>query len=427
MVDSSRVEPGVSVRFSKAKAAHIAAGVAPVFGTGLSMLALLLDWILIAAAGANAVSAAYMLLATFRVKRFRRRRVATGTFRPPVTILKPVCGLNAGLYENLKSFCIQDYPRYQVIFGVRDTADPAVPVLRRLRDELPEVDIAIVIDKTVTGPNLKVSNLENMRREARYDYLAIADSDMRVNDQYLASVVAPFEQSGVGVVTCLYSARSAGGIPSLLGCMFINEWFLPSVLASTALSRIRFGLRATIVVRRELLDGIGSFSRLSHFLADDHMLGKLVSRNGFRVVLSDYVVENVVYERSLASLFRHELRWARTVRTVEPLGHLFSFLMYGVPIAVLGAVAVELTFDWEYMETAVVALAVALRVWMHFAVSHRIGVAPGSRSVWLVPLRDVMSFVVWAASFFSRSVEWNNTKFRVGPDGFMRAEKGYEA
>ncbi|MBT4768925.1 MAG: glycosyltransferase [Rhodospirillaceae bacterium] len=382
--------------------------------------------LLVLALAANLASAAYILLAIWRVNGFRRQRRAAGTFRPPVTILKPVCGLDVGLYENLRSFCTQDYPQYQVVFGVRDAIDPAIPVIQQLINEFPLVNISLVIDKTITGPNLKVSNLGNMYKVATHSYIAIADSDMRVDEQYVSSVIAPFEDAQVGSVTCLYSGTSTGGLPSLLASMFINEWFLPSVLVSAGLSEIRFGLGATIVVRRELLEKIGGFNKLAHFLADDHMLGKLISDHGYKIVLSDYVVENVINEKSLKTLFLHELRWARTIRTVEPLGHAFSFFMYGIPLALFGALIIYVTVDWNFFGIAIIALAIILRGWMHFTVSRKLGLMPGSRSFWLIPVRDILSFVVWGASFFSRKIDWKDMTFTVSNNGLMKATKGYE-
>jgi ceramide glucosyltransferase len=381
-------------------------------GVGLSTL-------LVLVIVANLASAAYVLLAILRVDSFRRQSRASGTFRPPVTILKPICGLDAGLYENLRSFCIQDYPRYQVVFGVRDATDLAVPVVQRLINEFPLTDISLIIDDTVTGPNLKVSNLGNMYRMAKHPYLVIADSDMRVDEQYVSSVIAPFDDTQVGVVTCLYSGNSTGGLPSLLASMFINEWFLPSVLVSAGISEIRFGLGATIVVRRELLERIGGFNRLSHVLADDHMLGKLISAHGFKVVLSNYVVKNVVHEKNLRALFRHELRWARTIRTVEPLGHAFSFLMYGIPLAFIATLMIGVTFDGDAFNFVALVLALSLRAWMHVTVCRKLGVVQGFRSIWLVPVRDILSFLVWTASFFSRKIDWKDAKFTVGPNGLM--------
>jgi ceramide glucosyltransferase len=350
-----------------------------------------------------------------------------GRFRPPITILKPVCGLDSGLYGNLRSFCVQDYPEYQIIFGVRDPADTAVPVIRQLIEELPLVDISLVIDETVTGLNLKVSNLANMYWLAKHPYLVIADSDMRVDPHYALSVIEPLEDAQVGVVTCLYTGTSTGGLPSMLASMFINEWFLPSVLVSAGLSQIRFGLGATIVVRRDLLERIGGFERLSHYLADDHMLGKLVNACGFKVALSGYVIENIVYEGSFWTLFRHELRWARTIRTVEPLGHAFSFLMYGVPLALFGLVMIDVTIDWEFFEFAIVTVAILLRAGMHFTVRRKLGLVTSPLSIFLIPFRDILSFLVWSVSFLSHRIDWKEMEFEVGSDGLMQITKGSNA
>lgn len=372
----------------------------------------------------NVASAAYVLTAIHRVDGFKRRAGGSGIFRPPITVLKPICGLDIGLYENLRSLCRQDYPQYQVVFGIQDAADPAVRVIERLIGEFPETDITLIVDSSVAGANLKVSNLENIYHAAKHDLILIADSDMRVDEKYLATVVAPFEDSKVGAVTCLYKGTSAKGLPSLLASMFINEWFLPSVLVSAGLREIRFCLGATMAVRRHLFDMIGGFKTLARYLADDHMLGKLISAHGFKVALSGYIVENVVFEKSFKALFQHELRWARTVRSVEPFGHAFSFIMYGVPLAFLGALMVDLTFDWDWFEAALIALAVSLRLWMHIVVRKKLGLPKDDRSPWLVPVRDVLSFVIWGASFFGRRIDWKDKKFAVDTDGLLVASEG---
>ena len=371
----------------------------------------------------NVASAAYVLTAIRRVAAFDRQVHKPGSFQPPVTILKPVCGLDDGLLENLRSFCQQDYPAYQILFGVHDTDDQAVPIVRQLIETFPDLDIQLIVDSNISTANLKASNLDNMYRFAKHDYLVIADSDMRVESDYVATVMAPFEDSKVGVVTCLYKGTSRGGLPSILGSMFINEWFLPSVLVSAGLRDIRFCFGATMAVRRYLLDEIGGFRFLGRFLADDHMLGKLVSDHGYKVALSGYVVENVVLEKSLKDLFGHELRWSRTVRMVEPLGHAFSFIMYGVPLAFFGALMIDVTFDWDWFEVALIAVAVSLRLWMHVVVRHKLEL-PKDASLWFVPLRDVLSFVVWGASFLSRRIVWRGKTFTVNRNGLIAGSEG---
>ncbi len=371
----------------------------------------------------NIASAVFVWLAIRCVKAFRLASAGSSTFLPPVTILKPVCGMDESLYENLLSFCRQSYPKYQVVFGVLDAADPAIPTIERLIRELNDVDITLVVNGTVAGHNLKASNLANMVPAAKYDLLFVADSDMRVDETYLAAVAAPFADPKVGAVTCLYKATAARHLPSRLASMFINDWFLPSVLVSAKLRDITFCFGATMAVRRPLLELIGGFRVIAEYLADDHMLGKLVSQRGFKVVLSDYVVENVVAEESFSHMLEHELRWARTVRTVEPLGHAFSFVMYGVPVALIAALDIELTTGWQWLAAALIAAAILLRAGVHLAV-HRKLKLPNDGSLWLVPLRDIVSFGIWVMSFLGRQIKWRGRALIVGRDGLVAAHKG---
>ncbi|MGB8274083.1 MAG: bacteriohopanetetrol glucosamine biosynthesis glycosyltransferase HpnI [Alphaproteobacteria bacterium] len=375
-------------------------------------------WIAVAT---SLASSAYVAFAVWRVGLFSDRSRGASAFLPRVTILKPVCGLDYQLYENLLTFCRQDYPVYQVIFGVRDPADPAIPVIRRIMAELPETDIALVVDGAVNGANLKVANLANMDREAKHPFLIISDSDMRVDPNYLASVVAPFADPSVGAVTCLYKATPAEGLASRLGAMFINEWFLPSVLVAAALQDMNFCLGATMAVRREALQRAGGFAALVPYLADDYMLGKLIADQGFAVRLSSYVLENVVSERSLAALVRHELRWARTIRTVQPVGYAFSFLTYAIPLAILAYVVRDLTASSVTLGLGPLVIAVVPRLMMHYVVQAKFQRGSPTRP-WLVPVRDILSFFVWGASFFGRGISWRGNSFAVHVDGSIRSE-----
>jgi len=369
----------------------------------------------------NAASAAYVLIAIWRVRAFGHRKQAVSGFRPPVTVLKPICGLDSNLYDNLRSFCLQDYPEWQIVFGVRDAADPAIPMIEKLIREFPDNDMFLVVNGVLSGPNLKVSNLENMSETAKHPHLIIADSDMRVDPTYLDTIIAPFANNKVGVVTCLYKGTPSAGFASQLAGMHINEWFLPSVLVSAGLKEIRFGLGATMAVRKDVLEAIGGFTHLAQYLADDHMLGKWASALGFKVVLSDYIVENIVHENDLKSLFRHELRWARTVRAVAPAGHAFSFIMYGVPLALALAVSIEAVLGWGVMSLSVLALPVALRVWLHLAACRTLGRKVSGRAMGLIPLRDLLSFMVLVTSFFDNKIEWKGRMFTVDNDGLMKA------
>ena len=373
---------------------------------------------LVIAVAAVTASIVYLFWALWAVRAFGRLRPAAGTFTAPVTILKPVCGLDPGLYGNLRSFCEQDHPEFQVLFGVRDPDDPAIPVVERVIRDFPGRDLGLVVDERVIGTNLKVSNLANMFPQAKHDVLVVADSDMRVDRKYLSAVTAPFADPKVGAVTCLYKGTPVGGLPSVLGSMFINDWFLPSVLAALTFNPMRFCFGATMAVRREALEEIGGFSALASHIADDYMLGRLVSESGYSVELSRYVVENLVLEPDVKTLIRHEMRWARTVRSVQPLGYTFSFLTNAIPLALI----LVLVSGFAAAGWAMLALAIVLRVTLHNVVRASVGIR-GPAMPWLVPARDILSFVVWGGSFFGRDVHWREQRFLLEADGQL-AMKG---
>jgi ceramide glucosyltransferase len=373
---------------------------------------------LVIAFGAAGASILYLFWALFAVRAFGRMRTAAAACREPVTILKPVCGLDPGLYGNLRSFCDQDYPEFQVIFGVRDADDPAVAVVERVIRDFPDRDLSLVVDDRITGTNLKVSNLVNMDGRAKHDILIAADADMRVDRDYLKAVTAPFQDPQVGAVTCLYRGSPVGGLPSVLGAMFINDWFLPSVLAARSVQPMRYCFGATMAVRRAALEEIGGFSALASHIADDYMLGRLVGDCGYKIVLSPYVVENVILEPDLKTLIRHESRWARTVRSVQPLGYTFSVITHALPLAVIFLVASGFS-GWGW---AVLAAALAARIALHYAVRAVSG-AQGPATPWLVPLRDLLGFVVWGGSFFGRDVHWREQTFLLDAGGQL-AVKG---
>lgn len=357
-------------------------------------------------------SIGYVLFAILRLLMFSRRRPAANAPTPPVTVMKPVCGMEPGLYENLLSFCEQDYPDYQVVFGVSDPDDPALAVIREVMRARPGKDLSVVIDDRLIGSNRKVSNLANIYTRAKHDILVMADSDMQVGPDYLRAVVEPLQNPRVGVVTCLYSGIARGGLASVLGAAFINEWFLPSVLVAESFQDINYCFGSTMAVRRAVLEQIGGFARLAQLLADDYMLGKITSDAGFQVSLSPYVVGNIVYEPDFRALFRHELRWAVTVRSVRPIGYTFSCITYAVPMALLFLITSGFHIDGMVM----LAAAVLARMLMHFTagycleLKHRTG-------YWLMPFRDILSFAVWAASFFSRNIQWRQHSYSLQNNG----------
>jgi len=359
---------------------------------------------------------AYLAGSTVAALRFARRAATTAVAQPPVSVLKPLHGLEPGLYDNLRSFLDQDYPEMQVVFGVRHSTDAALPVARELTRHYAGGDIALVVNPRATGSNLKVANLENMLPAAKHDIIVMADSDMRVDRHYLAAVSAPLQDPQNGAVTCLYKGVPVGGLWSHLGAMHINFGFLPSALLGEMLRTGGGCFGATIALRRAVLQRIGGFARIRDELADDHRLGDAVRDLGLTIVLSRYIVENHVSEPSLTSLWRHELRWARTVRAMAPLGFAGSIITHTIVLTTLAAVL----SGFSTVSCWLVLVSCALRWSSAGLIARRLDLPIGG--LWLLPLRDVLSFAVFLSSFCGRSVLWRDQLFRVGPGGRMTVE-----
>jgi len=362
---------------------------------------------------ASLVGCGYLVTAALIVRRLFRDKPPYASGANPASLLKPLCGDDSGLYENLRSFCLQDYANYQIVFGVADPADPAIAVVRRLMAEFPKADIALAVGGNSRAANLKVANLINMLPLARHDLLAISDSDMRVTPKYLSAVTAPLEDPGVGLVTCLYRGISAGDLWSDLAAMHINHGFLPQAAMGEALGAGGGSFGASMALRRASLDAIGGFARIADYLADDHALGQAVRGLGQRVLLSPLLVDDRVFETGLGGMFRHELRWASTVRLLAPWGFAGSVVSYPLPLAFL-ALFLGAPPLW-----AVLGLILAFLVrWLTIRFNERnLGLSPAS--AYLIPLRDLLSFVVYTASFFTRDVAWRGRRFRIDRAGRM--------
>jgi ceramide glucosyltransferase len=351
---------------------------------------------------------------------FARRRIAVPAEQPPVSVLKPLYGAEPGLCENLRSFLVQDYPRFQVVFGVRSGTDEALPIARALIAQHPNNDSVVVVDPRARGRNLKVANLVNMLPAARHDILLFADSDMRVGPDYLATVTAPLHDPAVGAVTCLYKGLPTAGLWSRLGALHINYGFLPSALLGDAMGAGGGCFGATIALRRGVLDKIGGLAVVSDELADDHRIGEAVREAGLQVALSPYVVATSVAEQSLACLWRHELRWARTVRLMAPVGFAGSIVTHGVAIAGLAAIAC----GFSLTSLSFLAMSCVLR-WASAGAIARLLRLPMA-GLWLLPLRDLLSFAVFVGSFCGRTVSWRDHLFHVAPSGRIVVERDGE-
>ena len=329
---------------------------------------------------------------------------------PSVTVFKPLCGAEPETYECLRSFCDQDYPDFQVVFGVADKYDPVVPIIERLQAEFPSRDLKLVVDRRQHGTSRKVSNLVNMMPAARHDYFVIADSDVRVERDYLSRVVAPLQDEGVGIVTCAYSGVPRAGVWSLLGSQFINEWFIPSVRVAALGGSRAFAFGVTIAMSRRVLCRIGGFMSIVNQVADDYRLGELTRNLGLRTVLSDVEVETFVAEASLGDLVRHELRWLRTIRAVRPVGYLSAFITFGVPVAALGVVL----GGGGPVTLAMLFITALARALLHIK---RRGDKHLLRQLLVLPLRDLLSVALWNWGFVTRSVHWRDDLYLVNRDG----------
>ncbi|MCX8071614.1 MAG: bacteriohopanetetrol glucosamine biosynthesis glycosyltransferase HpnI [Candidatus Binatia bacterium] len=381
---------------------------------------LLIVFLKLLAAVGFAVSAWYCAAVLYGARRFvRERKVVPHSPADPVpgvTILKPLKGLEPGLFENLASFCRQDYPKFQVIFAVADPADPAIPVVRRLIRAFPDVAIDLVVDPTIYGTNYKISNLQNGYRLCRYDYLVIADSDIRVPPHYLRTIVADLLRPEVGVVTCLYRARPVGGWPAKIEALFVNTDFTPSVFVARMVETTRYAFGATMAIRRDVLQRIGGFLALSHYLADDFFLGNLVSRHGFQVEISPLIVDTYLAVPSWKRLVEHQLRWSRTYRSVRGGSYFALVLTHGC----LWALA-NLVLYWGNPWAWAAALGLlAFRLTVAGIVAQRFLDVPLTLTdVAILPFKDLFLSLMWASAFFGNTVSWSGHRFRVVANGEM--------
>lgn len=334
------------------------------------------------------------------VVRFTRRPRPHTRHLPPITVLKPLHGDEPLLEAALASICTQDYPRFQIVFGLQDAADPALSVLIRLRRRFPDLDMAVVVDPTPHGANRKVGNLINMLGQARHDLLVIADSDMHVEPGFLRRIAAAF-RPGTGLVTTIYAGHPANGsFAARMGSAYINHTFLPGALLARALGR-QDCLGATMAVSRTTLDRVGGLEVLADELADDAVLGALVRRAGLRVSLADTVPATTVPETQVPPLFEHELRWARTIRSVAPVAFALSAVQFPLFWAAL-AVGVGHGECWAWMLFLSIWLARGL---LCVSIDRRLGLGR-SVSFWALPFRDLLSVTVLLASYGSSRVSW---------------------
>jgi len=377
------------------------------------MFITILDFLGVTLVGGAVLGCLYLLASAGSLWAFSRQKPSAASSHPPVTILKPLSGDEHDLAANLRSFCQQNYANYQIIFGVQKADDSALPIIRAIMAEFPKLDIHLVVESARQSENMKVANLQNMLSSAKHDYLVIADSDMRVEPNYLAEVIAPLLDETIGVVTCLYRGVSRGNLWSELGSMQLNYNFMPQAMLGETLKIGNGCFGATLALRRKVLDDIGGFSAIGHVLADDHELGLLVRRKGLRVLVSSHIIDNVINEPNFLHLFRHESRWARTIYIAHPQGYAGSLITHPIAFALLASLI-------GYMPDRsgfILAGVLAVRFLTAFVINRTLRLPLGG--LWLLPLRDMLSFAVFLNGFFYRTVKWRDSTFHVAQNGHI--------
>jgi ceramide glucosyltransferase len=366
------------------------------------------------------VAFAYYVVAIIAAARFfiRERRKPLGTFAPPISVLKPVRGVDFASYENSKSFCLQDYPEYEILFCVNDLNDEAVPSIRRIIEEFPERSIRLLSSAPQLGSNRKVNNLALLVQEAKYDLLVQSDGDVRVGPNYLRELAASFERSETGVVSCLYRGVTQNNLWAQIEALGAATDFSAGVLVAGWNGEVTFALGASVATTKSWLDKIGGYQALASVLADDYEIGNRVAKAGGRVMVSREVVETMYPAMTFREFWQHQLRWARTVRLCRPASYLGLLVTHGLFWAMLGAAASGSAKAASFVFAAYLLLRTT--------VAWTVGVwgmndETARKKWWLVPLRDALHFGVWVTSFFSNRIVWRGTEFQLKANGDMVA------
>ncbi|HSA66193.1 MAG TPA: bacteriohopanetetrol glucosamine biosynthesis glycosyltransferase HpnI [Methyloceanibacter sp.] len=363
---------------------------------------------------ATIASCAYALFGAALLRQFAQNRPILGSSRPGLTVLKPLCGAEFGLEANLISFCNQDHSGpVQLILGVESPADPALGAAKRLKQLFPDRDIELVVGSQRHGANRKISNLINMLARARHAIVVVSDSDIRVEPQYLQVVILALLAPNVGLVTCLYYGFSLTGLWSGLSAAAINEHFLPNALMGLKLGLARPCTGATIAARTETLRHIGGFEAFADHLADDYAIGEAVRELGLNVAVAPILVGHGCAETSLGELMRHELRWARTLRLLSPWGYVGLVLTHATPLALIAAAL----GGFGATSWATIALALACRLSIPIQLK---SLSFGRDAwLWLSPIRDLLSFAIFLASFLPSTLSWRGSRYVLRSDGTL--------
>jgi ceramide glucosyltransferase len=336
---------------------------------------------------------------------------------PPVTVLKPLHGDEVGLFDNLASFCRQDYAGpIQIIFGVTNSHDPAVRVVEQLRAAFPDMTLDLVVDARIAGLNPKVANLVNMSAHVRHQMIVLVDSDILVQPNHLTRVVDALERAGSGAVTCAYYGMAARGLWAQFSRLNVDSHFLPGVMVGVRCNLTHPCFGATIGLSRRTLAAVGGFEAFADCLADDFALGEAIRKLGEPVTVLPFAVGHRCNEQSLAELWRHELRWASTIRLVDPVGYLGWAALHPLPLALMA-----LALGGGTTALSLALAAVGCRALMASAVERCFGQL--SRPYWIIPLRDLLSFAIYLSGFVARGVSWRGRRYGLLSEGTLISQQ----
>ena len=377
-------------------------------------------------------SAVFLSLALLGVVRFHAdarkqlRSVPDAANLPPVSVLKPVHGLEARLKENIESFFRQDYPDYEILFAADDADDPALEVVREVCGRYPQIRSRVL----VTGapwPNPPVYSFHCMAEAAAHEILVTTDSDVEVSTRYLREIVPPLLDSRVGMVTCVYRGKNAAGFFSRLTAIGMSVEMTAGVLVANLLEGMKFGLGPTIAVRKDSLDSIGGYRALQDYIANDFAIGDLMAKAGYRVVLSGHIIDHVVNQKSFQSMWRNQLRWAQSTRYSRPKGHFGSGLVFAMPYGMLGLVSAAL-LGHPGIGVLLLGTAVLNRLVEAWLVGWIVVRDPQVRHApWLYPLRDLLGFFVWFASYLNLRYVWRDSRFELVGTGIALRQKSSDS
>ena len=356
-------------------------------------------------------SAVYCILTIIAALRYRAVRPPALRDTPPISLLKPLAGVDDGLERNLRTFFEQDYANFEILFAVRSAADPAIPVAERLRARFPSVPSRLIVTGEPPYPNAKVYSLDRMLAAARHDLIVMSDSDIRVTPHMLSTIAAEFQDPRLGLATCPYRAVPGNSFWNTLEAIGLNTEFIGGVLVARMLDGMKFALGPTIAARRSTLEKIGGFDAVKDFLAEDFVMGKLAAEHGHGVILSSYVIDHCIGSQALGANLRHRLRWNRSTRRSRPAGYIGQLFTNPLPLALL---LWMIQPAWWSLAAATAILRAAAG-WA--TAGHVLHDRLTARLFWLVPLQDLLSFVMWLAGFFGNTILWRGRHYYLRADG----------